>query len=285
MNDPLSGWFLPAMMFGLMFAMGLALTPQDFRRILQVPGPVITGTLLQLVAMPLIAFSIALLFDLPPLLALGLMVCGACPGGMGSNLFIYYAGANTALSISLTTVATAVSLVTLPLWIGAMQAALGQAAGGVTIPLLDMVVELGALTVLPVAAGVFTRSLHDGAHRLERPLALGSTLGLVGFTVLDSMDRPSFQPELFAQSFAPVAILVGAAFVFGYLVPRWLGQSVADAVTISVELCVRNILLGIVVVSISFNEFEPNIPLFLYSGLMIPPAVLALLLFRRSHRG
>lgn len=285
MNDPLSGWFLPAMMFGLMFAMGLALTPQDFRRILQVPGPVITGTLLQLVAMPLIGFSIALLFDLPPWLALGLMVCAACPGGMGSNLFIYYAGANTALSISLTTVATAVSLVTLPLWIGAMQAALGQSAEGVSIPLLDMVVELGALTVLPVAAGVFTRALHDAAYRLERPLALGSTLGLVGITVLESVDRPSLQPELFAQSFVPVAILVAAAFVFGYLVPRWLGQSVSDAVTISVELCVRNILLGIVVVSISFNEFEPNIPLFLYSGLMIPPAVLALVLFRRKHRG
>ena len=285
MNDPLSGWFLPAMMFGLMFAMGLALTPQDFRRILQVPGPVITGTLLQLVAMPCIGFSIAVLFDLPAWLALGLMVCAACPGGMGSNLFIYYAGANTALSISLTTVATAVSLITLPLWIGAMQAALGQTAGGVSIPLLDMVVELGALTVVPVAAGVFTRVLHDAAYRLERPLALGSTLGLVGVTVLDSVDRPSFQPELFAQSFVPVAILVAAAFVLGYLVPRWLGQSVADAVTISVELCVRNILLGIVVVSISFNEFEPNIPLFLYSGLMIPPAVLALVLFRRKQRG
>lgn len=284
MNDPLGGWFLPAMMVGLMFGMGLALTPNDFRRIVQVPGPVITGTLLQLVVMPLIGFGLALFYALPPLLAVGLMVCAACPGGMGSNLFVYLARANTALSITLTATATAVTLVTLPLWMRAMQAAVGTETGEVTIPLFDMVIELGGLTVLPVTAGMLLRGLHAPAARMERPLALGSSLGLVGFMVSDSLARPSLPLELFAESFAPVMWLAGAGALLGFFVPRWLGQSAADAVTISVELCLRNILLGIVVVSISFSAFEPNIPLFLYSGVMMPPTILILVLFRRQQR-
>lgn len=268
------------MMFGLMFGMGLALTPSDFRRIVQVPGAVITGTILQLVVMPLVGFGLALFYELPPLLAVGLMVCAACPGGMGSNLFVYLARANTALSISLTASATAVSLVTLPLWIRAMQAAVGTQTGEVAVPLFDMVIELGGLTVLPVTAGMLARGLHAPAARLERPLAVGSSLGLVGFMVVDSLARPSLPLDLFAESFAPVMWLAGAGALLGLLVPRWLGQSAADAVTISVELCLRNILLGIVIVSISFTAFEPNIPLFLYSAVMIPPTILILVLFR-----
>ena len=66
--------------------------------------------------------------------------------------------------------------------------------------------------------------------------------------------------------------------------PFGMLQSAADAVTISVELCLRNILLGIVIVSISFQAFEPNIPLFLYSGVMMPPTILILVLFRLRQR-
>jgi predicted Na+-dependent transporter len=128
------------------------------------------------------------------------------------------------------------------------------------------------------------RGLHAPAARLERPLALGSSLGLVGFMVSDSLARPSLSLDLFAESLAPVVWLAGAGVLLGFFVPRWLGQSTADAVTISVELCLRNILLGIVVVSISFTAFEPNIPLFVYSAVMIPPTILLLVLFRLRQR-
>ena len=153
MNDPLGGWFLPATMFGLMFGMGLALTPADFRRVLQVPGPVIVGTFLQLLAVPLVGLALVFAYNLSPLLADGLMSTAACPGGMSSNLFIYYAGANTALSITLTAVATTVSLFTLPLWIGVVQGLRDASSSAVTVPVLDMVIELGGLTVLRVIVG------------------------------------------------------------------------------------------------------------------------------------
>ena len=131
--------------------------------------------------------------------AVGLMVAAACPGGMGSNLFVYYAGANTALSITLTAVATAVSLFTLPLWIGVVQGLQESSGGPVSVPVLDMVLELGGLTVLPVIVGMLARAAHEPMTKLEKPVTLASVLGLVGVTVADSMSRPRLPVEEFAE--------------------------------------------------------------------------------------
>lgn len=284
MIDPFGGWLLPAMMFALMFGVGLALTANDFRRIAEVPGPVIAGTLLQLIVMPMVGFGLALFYALPPLLAVGLVVCAACPGGMGSNLFVHLGRANTALSITLTATATVVTLATLPFWIAAIQASAGSDAGDVAIPLLDTMVELAGLTVVPVMAGMGVRFFMPRAARFERPISLAAVVGLIAVTVEDSLTRPELPLELFWVSLAPVLWLVAAALVLGLAIPRLLGHSTGDGVTIAVELCVKNILLGIVVVSTSFGALEPNIPLFLYSGAMIPPAILLLVAHRTLVR-
>ena len=39
------------------------------------------GTVLQLIVMPAVGIALARLYDLPPALAAGLVVCAACPGG------------------------------------------------------------------------------------------------------------------------------------------------------------------------------------------------------------
>jgi len=93
-------------MFAMMFGMGLTLTPVDFRRVAKAPRATIVGTLLQLIIMPLVAIGIAKAFDMAPLLAVGLVVIGACPGGLFSNMYIHFARGNTALSITLTATAT-----------------------------------------------------------------------------------------------------------------------------------------------------------------------------------
>ena len=280
MNDPIGGWLLPAMMFGMMFAMGLALTPSDFRRIAQVPGPVITGTLLQLVGMPLVGFGLAFLFELPPLLAVGFVVCAACPGGLGSNLFVHFGRANTALSITLTATATTVTLFTLPFWIRAIQAG----AGEIEVPLFDTMVELGGLTLVPVAIGMLARHIAPGLARFERVLSLAFATALVLVAVGDFRDGPDLSLELFALSLWPAVALTAAALGVGFSVSRLAGQTAADAVTIAVELCVKNALLGIVVVSTAFETLEPSIPLFVYSGVMIPAAILVLAIHRMHAR-
>ena len=98
-------------MLGLvMFSMGMTLKPADFMRVLQQPRLIFLGVFLQYLLMPLIAWLIAQLLELPLLLATGLILVGACPGGTASNVICYLAKGNVALSISLTAISTLLAI-------------------------------------------------------------------------------------------------------------------------------------------------------------------------------
>jgi len=282
-SDPLGGWLMPALIFALMFGMGLALTIDDFRRVLKLPGPVIVGTLLQLVAMPLVGYALAVGYGLPPLLSVGIVIAAACPGGMLSNMLVHWVGANTALSISLTATATAATLFTLPLWIRASLAHTGGAGGVAEIPLLETALELGSLTILPVVLGMATCTRFPGAARLDRPLTLLASLGILAALTLDGFMRPESPVEAVALVTPPALWLAGAALLLGLLVPMLLRFSASDTVTIAVEIGVKNTLLGIVVASSSFGVLEPSIPILLYGGLMLPLGA-SLVIGYRLHR-
>ncbi|MDG2049155.1 MAG: hypothetical protein P8M78_03235 [Myxococcota bacterium] len=280
MANPTEGPLLPLLMFGLMLGMGLSLTWGDFRRIAQVPTSIIVGTLLQLVAMPMAGVVIAKVYSLPPLLTVGLVVCAACPGGLGSNVFVHFGRAHTALSISLTAIATLVTLLTLPLWIRVAQSTAGAQVDSVEVPLFATALELGGFTILPILVGMGLRSVRASAQKWERPITAFSGLGLFGVLLIDNLDRPNPPTELFLLSLVPCLWLLASAGVLGLGIPRLLGRSWADSVTIAVELCVKNALLGMVVVATAFQEIDATIPLFAYSTLMAPPAILMLAIYR-----
>lgn len=288
MDDPITGWALPASMFSLMIGMGLTLTLDDFRRIAKVPGPIIVGTLLQLVAMPVIGFALALAFQLPPMLAAGLVIVAACPGGMMSNMAVHLGRANTALSISLTATATTATLLTLPLWIRAtlhMTGGVDANGGAIEIPIFGTAIELGGLTIVPIGIGMALRHMWHWAMRLERPFSLAGTIGIIATLGRDAAARADPPTELLALSLMPAILLCLAAAAIGFVVPLLLRHSISDAVTISVEICLKNGLLGMVVASSAFGVLEPSIPIVLYTSLMIPLSTIALVghgIYRRA---
>ncbi|RJP59550.1 MAG: bile acid:sodium symporter family protein [Candidatus Auribacter fodinae] len=99
---PFMGSFFALTMFGI----GIVLDSRDFIAIARHPFPVFVGTVAQFTIMPLGAWIAARLFGLPPAIALGLILTGSAPGAMASNVMCYVAGADTAYSVSLTTVST-----------------------------------------------------------------------------------------------------------------------------------------------------------------------------------
>ena len=271
-------------MFSLMFGMGLALTVQDFRRVLSVRAPVLTGMALQLFLMPLVGAALAVFFELSPMLTLGMVVCAALPGGAGSNLFVHFGRAHTALSITLTATATFAALFTLPLWIRGTQSWIGAEAEAVVVPILDTALQLGVLTVLPVGLGMVVRERYPGAENYERRVTGLSGLALLVVMIWDTADQPEAPLALLEQAFLPVVCLTLLGAVVGVVLPLLLGQSLEDAVTIAIELCVKNVLLGMVVLASAFPQIDPNVPLFAYSGVMMPVAVLLLVGFRARVR-
>ena len=97
-----------------MFGMGLTLSPADFAAVARHPKEVAIGVLAQFTIMPLVAFGLTRLFDLPPEVAAGVVLVGCCPGGTASNVMTYLAKGDVALSVTLTTVSTLLAPVVTP---------------------------------------------------------------------------------------------------------------------------------------------------------------------------
>lgn len=95
-------WMLGIIMFG----MGMTMTPNDFKSVLQSPKAVIIGVVAQFVVMPGLAFILCKLFQLSPEIAIGVILVGCCPGGTASNVITYMAKGNTALSVACTSIST-----------------------------------------------------------------------------------------------------------------------------------------------------------------------------------
>ena len=176
MLTPLQTILLGALLVLLMAGMGASLTLADFREVLRRPRGPLIGLLSQYGWMPLIAFGLCRALSLPDDLAISLIVVGCTPGGTTSNLFTYFAGADVALSVSMTTLSTiaAVALMPLTLWIYAS----GYASESLKIPYGNITSTL-AVMLVPLALGMFLRARRPGAAAVVERLG-----GLAGLAVL-----------------------------------------------------------------------------------------------------
>lgn len=99
----------------LMLAMGLTLTFKDFQMCLERPAPILVGYFAQYLVKPLLGFAIAQVLNLPPSLAVGLILVSCCPGGQASNVATFIAHGDVALSVLMTTASTIGAIVMTPL--------------------------------------------------------------------------------------------------------------------------------------------------------------------------
>jgi BASS family bile acid:Na+ symporter len=228
---------------------------------------------------PIAGLGIALWFELPPLLAAGLVIIAACPGGMFSNVYVHVAKANTALSVTLTATATTVTLFTLPLWIRATIAATGSTSAEIDVPLLDTALGLGGLTVAPIAFGMFSRAHWPGIRRGEKWLTRIGVVAIVSAFVRDAAAREDVPIALFQQSIFPVLWLLAAMLVIGLGVPLLFRLSIRDTATIGVEIVVKNSLLGLVLARASL-EFDATLPILAFAIAQTPLGIAVLAIWR-----
>jgi len=146
-----------------MFGIGAVLSVDDFRRIVHRPVIVVAGSIAQFTIMPLGAYALANVFQLPDAMAAGLILAGCAPGAMSSNVMSYIARADTAYSVSLTTVSTLLCpLVTpaLTLWL---------AGARMPVAFWRMFIEVICMVVLPLGLGFGVRQvLRDKVDRVSR---------------------------------------------------------------------------------------------------------------------
>lgn len=278
-------WIVPAGMFVLMVGMGLTLTVDDFGRIARLPRPTLVGTALQLVAMPLAGMALAHAFGLPPMLAVGLVIVAACPGGVMSNVLCHLGRADTALSVTLTATATAVTLVTLPLWARALLASLGAGDANVAMPVVATALDLGSFTVLPVALGMAVRHVAPAATAAERWLTRAGAVTIVLAIAVEAVRRDDPPVAAFAASWPPAACLLAAALVLGLGVSRAAGLDWRATTTITLELCIKNTVLALFVATQSL-DLAAAVPIAAFMAFQTPVGIGLLVVYNlRWRRG
>jgi BASS family bile acid:Na+ symporter len=218
----------------IMLGMGATLGLADFARVLVMPWPVFVGVLLQFAVMPLVGWSLAARFGFEPMVAAGVILVGACPGGVASNVITYLAGGNVPLSVTMTACSTLVSPVMTPL---AMKLLAGQ---HVPVSFWGMMLDILNMVLVPVALGVALSRVLGSRSPLGRLLPLVSMGGIcliIGIITALSRDKLlAVAPTLIAA----VAIHNGAGYLLGYGGARLLRLDERDARTVAIEVGLQN---------------------------------------------
>ncbi len=157
-----------------MFGMGLTIKGSDFKVVFSKPKEILTGCVAQYTVMPLAAWGLSKLLNLPADLAIGVILVGCCPGGTASNVITYIAGGDVPLSVGMTIVSTLIA----PLMTPVLVYVLGGA--WVEVSLMAMVISVVKVVLIPVLLGILIHSLFGSLiEKIQEVLPLVSVIAIV----------------------------------------------------------------------------------------------------------
>lgn len=262
-------YFLPFTVAMIMFAMGLGLVADDFRRIFEKPRAVVIGLAAQLMALPALGFVVAFVFGLGPELAVGLVLVSACPGGAHSNLYASLARADVALSVTLTAVSGFITILTIPPLVRLATTVFATGGEVPPLPIIDTTIQIFVVMAIPVALGMFIRLRSERwAGRLEKVVKLLAVL-LLALIVVGSIARQSDNVLAFAQQAGlPVFTLNVCAMLIGYALAAAARLSRPQRRTITLEVGIQNGALAFALAAGLLDSVLVAIPAILYSILV-----------------
>jgi len=260
---------LPLSLFFIMLGMGMSLLPNDFKRIVTQPKAAIVGISAQMLLLPLLSLLVITIFEMDPLLAVGLMILSFCPGGTTSNMMTLLVKGDVALSISLTAVVSLIAPFTLPVLANiSMTHILGEGSEFV-LPIKETVLTLVAITVVPVGLGMLLRKWKPAfCDKMENTVKILSVaflfLIIAGIIKNNSENILSYfqQVGLAALTLNVLAMLVGLGLALALKLSR------EQSVTISYEVGMQNGTTAMLVTSTILHNDVMTIAPAMYSLLM-----------------
>lgn len=270
----LSIYLLPMAIAIIMVGLGLSLTPTDFKRIIQYPKAMIIGLVTQMLILPLICLLIAQYFELSPVLAVGLMLLAAAPGGPSANLYSHMAGGDVALNVSLTALNSILSIFSIA-WIVNFSLAYFMKAEAYVPMQFQKVLEVCAMIITPICIGMWVRHrFPDFALRMDRPVKLVSGVFLALLIILAGLKEIDHLMEDIQTVGAAALSFNLACLLVGYFLPRLFQLPPKQAVAISMEVGIHNGSLAIYIALSILNQGEMTIPAVVYSLIMFITAAI-----------
>lgn len=234
----------------VMFGMGLTLNLQDFKIVFSRPKDVIIGSLAQFTVMPLLAWALALLFQLDEALALGVVLVGCSPGGTASNVITYLAKGDLALSVGMTGVSTLLAPFLTPLltWL--------LAGKSVNVDVVSMFMSILWVVIMPIVVGLIVKWLWP--KFTEKATDYLPAFSSVAIAFIVAIIIAANADKLLAGGLL-IVLVVMLHNIFGlglgYLIGRLLGLSEQKKRAISIEVGMQNSGLASSLATIHFAVY------------------------------
>ncbi|ARF16648.1 bile acid:sodium symporter family protein [Sporosarcina ureae] len=242
------GAYITILLGVVMFGMGLTLRAVDFKIILTNPLPVIIGVAAQFIVMPLVAFGLAYLLKLPPELAAGLVLLGSVPGGTASNVMVYLAKGNLALSVAMTSLSTLLAPLVTPLLL------LWLAGQWLPVDALSMFKSIVQVIIIPIVLGLLIQRFFPGA--VAKSVSVVPIISVVAILIIVAAVTSANASNVISSGFIVfIAVFLhnGFGLLFGYLIALGLGLNENDRRAISLEVGMQNSGLGVALATAHFG--------------------------------
>ena len=236
-------WMLGIIMFG----MGMTMTVDDFKGVLHSPKAVVIGVVAQFMLMPGLAYLLCQLFQLPPAIAIGVILVGCCPGGTASNVITYMAKGNTALSVACTSVSTILAPILTPAVFYLL------ASQWIEINAMSMLGSILQVVLFPIILGLIVRSvLKQKVETYIQVMPLISVLAIVAIVAAIIAGSKTQILESGLLILAVVALHNGLGYLLGFGASRLFKLPYADSKAIAIEVGMQNSGLGVALAAVHF---------------------------------
>lgn len=270
----LSVVLLPLALAVIMMGLGLSLVVEDFKRIIIYPKAVVVGLTCQIIVLPLVCFGLVKAFGMDPVLAVGMMLLAASPGGPTANLYSHIAKGDVALNVTLTAVNSVVSIFTLPLIVNLSIANLLESDQAIPLQ-FKKIIEVCVMILIPVAIGMLIRAKAPAvASRLSKPVKIASASFLVLVIVLTIIKEKSHIIQDFQQVGLAALSLNILSMATGYYVPKLFNINKKQSIAIGMEIGIHNGTLAIFIALSVIGNSNMSIPPVIYSLIMFFTAAL-----------
>jgi len=242
----------------MVFSVALELTLEDFTRVARQPRAVVCGLIPQFILLPVGTWAATLVLDLPANVEAAMILVAACPGGSLSNVITHFGRGNTALSVSISAVASLIALAATPFNFAWMVASNPATAGWLKQLEIDpsgIWLSLLALLAVPMALGLLVAAKAPGlTARIRKPLGNFSLLALLAFIVAGLIK----ERQLLTLGLAPTLLIVVLHNALG-LACGWI-TSIAfrvderDRRAVMIEGGMQNSGLALGIIAVQFNS-------------------------------
>ena len=231
----------------IMLGLGMGLTIQDFIRVVKIPKDFLVGFISQLVLLPIVALSLALILNLSTELAVGLMLIACAPGGVTSNVITKFADGDVALSVSLTAVVSLVSIISVPFIMFTSVDFFGVNLIK-EISMSGIALKMFLVVTVPVIIGMIVK--HFAKDFVNRQTALIQKISVILFVLVFAaiyIEEWDNIVSYIINSGLVVLILNLTMMILGFYIAKYFASGVAQQRCISIECGLQNGTLALFV--------------------------------------